>query len=537
MEEQGESYATVDSETSESDSDDEVFHEEELVVISSTDKINMLQWSEHLEENWERLTKESTRLLVLAGVHGREDGELGGNETKGKGNFVEDSERQLGRLRKKFKDKIQKRNIELAVRDVGSHRERCELDEDKFVLSVKEFQPTMILLAFCWSHKSELNDLLRAAGIYSTLILREELAQITESRHVYLDKDQKELIEKIAEEEPRGLLLWGTSGSGKTLLAAEALKMMISQLKRKGEQEIQVIVTSMMGQDPLMQDLKHRYLPGIQKDCFLKMNELTQRLGVVVGLDEPKSMIKNIMDQLSTQMSQSPSHTILLIDEVYPVSKEEQSKDEELMADWTSLKTKEGVHFILSFSTFSTTNTFFNVTLPTDKEILCQKLTVPHRNCAEIAKLFQFQIQHLGRAYLAGTEHDRQAVHLPPGRLPIWVERSKEVTDEEVFDFINRSYMTETKFTVTVCLPEEPRERAEKWCIDHGWKYLEKTRIVGNRLSQLTTAHHLLFEKKGFKRKFMPNLQSFGQFCPSSYAMCKAVCPNMVILYVICTMP
>ena len=75
MEEQGESYATVDSETSESDSDDEVFHEEELVVISSTDKINMLQWSEHLEENWDRLIKESTRLLVLAGVHGREDGE------------------------------------------------------------------------------------------------------------------------------------------------------------------------------------------------------------------------------------------------------------------------------------------------------------------------------------------------------------------------------------------------------------------------------------------------------------------------------
>ena len=268
MEEQGESYTTVDSETSESDSDDEVFHEEELVVISSTDKINMLQWSEHLEENWDRLIKESTRLLVLAGVHGREDGELGGNETKGKDNFVEDSERQLGRLRKKFKDNIQRRNIELAVKDVGSHRERCELDEDKFVLSVKEFQPTMILLAFCWSHKSELNDLLRAAGIYSTLILREELAEITESRHVYLDKDQKEIIEKIADEEPKGLLLWGTSGSGKTLLAAEALKMMISQLKRKGEQEIQVIVTSMMGQDPLMQDLKHRYLPGIQKDCF-----------------------------------------------------------------------------------------------------------------------------------------------------------------------------------------------------------------------------------------------------------------------------
>ena len=56
--------------------------------------------------------------------------------------------------------------------DVGSHRKRNELDANKFVAAVKDFQPTMILLAFCWSHKSELNDLLRAAGIYSSLILR-----------------------------------------------------------------------------------------------------------------------------------------------------------------------------------------------------------------------------------------------------------------------------------------------------------------------------------------------------------------------------
>ena len=75
--------------------------------------------------------------------------------------------------------------ILFAVKDVGSHRNRSELDSEKFVSAVKEFQPTMILLAFCWSHKSELNDLLRAAGIYSTLILREDLTQITESPHIH----------------------------------------------------------------------------------------------------------------------------------------------------------------------------------------------------------------------------------------------------------------------------------------------------------------------------------------------------------------
>ena len=81
-----------------------------------------------------------------------------------------------------------------------------ELDSDKFVSAVKEFRPTMILLAFYWSQKSELNNLLRAAGIYSTLILREDLAQITEDRHVHLDQSQERLISKISEVNPKTCL-------------------------------------------------------------------------------------------------------------------------------------------------------------------------------------------------------------------------------------------------------------------------------------------------------------------------------------------
>ena len=85
-------------------------------------------------KNWDRLMKENMRLLVLAGVHGKEDGELGGNEVKGKDNFVEDSEGHVGRLTKKLKDDIEKKNIQFAVIDVGSHRTR--LDKEKFLSAV-----------------------------------------------------------------------------------------------------------------------------------------------------------------------------------------------------------------------------------------------------------------------------------------------------------------------------------------------------------------------------------------------------------------
>ena len=313
------------SENSDSDSDDEepvVFHDEHLVIISSNEEINMLQWSEHLAENWDRLMKENTRLLVLAGVHGKEDGELGKNEIKGRENFVEDSKKQIERLKRDFKDDIEKRKMEFSVRDVGSHRKRSELDSDAFIAALKEFQPTMILLAFCWSHKSELNDLLRAAGIYSTLILREDLAQISESRHVHLDKDQRNLVKKVAEEEPKNVFLWGTSGSGKTLLAAECLKMKVSQLWRQGKQNITVLVSSMHSPcSGLLKDLEKKYLPDIKSDkkSFIGLDDFAKTIGVSVNLHNPQRTLENILSGISAKNKLSSSHTILLVDEVAPV--------------------------------------------------------------------------------------------------------------------------------------------------------------------------------------------------------------------------
>ena len=43
--------------------------------------------------------KENTRLLVLAGVHSKEDGALGANEVEGRDNFVKDSELKVKGLK------------------------------------------------------------------------------------------------------------------------------------------------------------------------------------------------------------------------------------------------------------------------------------------------------------------------------------------------------------------------------------------------------------------------------------------------------
>merc|ERR1719367_2761228 len=132
------------------------------------------------------------------------------------------------------------------------------------------------------------------------------------------------------------------------------------------------------------------------------------------------------------------------------------------MADWSSLTSREDVDFLLALSTFSNVG-LFKVIPPTDSSVLCQRLTTPHRNSANITRFFKFYLQHIGAGYLSGIEEDKQAKHLPPGRLPVWVERSKKVTDVQVLEFIKENYVADPKLSVTVVDHGYTGDAAEDW--------------------------------------------------------------------------
>ena len=123
------------------ESEPEIFHNENLVIISSSEKINMMQWKDYVHDNWDRLIKENSRLLVLAGVHGGEDGRLGRNEDRGKEAFVETSIRQIKLLKGDFQPEIEEKNVSFEVTDVGDHRNRGMMDDKKVCKSSERLQP------------------------------------------------------------------------------------------------------------------------------------------------------------------------------------------------------------------------------------------------------------------------------------------------------------------------------------------------------------------------------------------------------------
>ena len=78
---------------------DDLFAVEKYVIISARDRIDMSQLKKQLVDDWERLMPENTRLLLLAGIHGHEDGSLGDREDQEKDGFVEDLQRVVGNLK------------------------------------------------------------------------------------------------------------------------------------------------------------------------------------------------------------------------------------------------------------------------------------------------------------------------------------------------------------------------------------------------------------------------------------------------------
>ena len=99
---------------------------------------------------------ENSKLLILAGVHGRQSGQLGSDEE----GFLRDSQGQIDLLQRKKGEDIKAKNIKFEVKDVGqintlsdSDTKARAFDEKKFVEAVESFKPCEIGKSeLCSSH-------------------------------------------------------------------------------------------------------------------------------------------------------------------------------------------------------------------------------------------------------------------------------------------------------------------------------------------------------------------------------------------------
>ena len=162
------------------------------------------------------------------------------------------------------------------------------LDLEIVASTILEFRPTILSLASCHMNISELNDQLRSHGVYALLIMDNDRACITAGRLLQCDDEQAAFIQKVAQGKPQNLFIWGSQGTGKTILALNCLAMKASQKIRAGIKtgsKLQILVTSILSGQTMNPLLK--YMEGMLSHlshmdqvelCILPLQKMCQYL-------------------------------------------------------------------------------------------------------------------------------------------------------------------------------------------------------------------------------------------------------------------
>ena len=95
------------------------------------------------------------------------------------------------------------------------------------------------------------------------------------------------------------LFLWGSSGTGKTLLSLETLKIKLSHFKSQNK-TVKVIVTTYRGETPLLENIRWKYLVNISDVQILPLYQLCEELNINFRVGHPRDTINNVISSLSS---------------------------------------------------------------------------------------------------------------------------------------------------------------------------------------------------------------------------------------------
>ena len=135
------------------------------------------------------------------------------------------------------------------------------------------------------------------------------------------------------------VLVYGSSGTGKTIVSAETVKIKISQFKSINK-PVKVIITQFTPRenDLLMKNLKEKHFCEIEASiCSFKM--LSESLDIDFDFKQPKKMIMEVVKKLSERKET----TILFCDEIFSCDTEGQKTP-----DWSDMRSVDNVVWILA---------------------------------------------------------------------------------------------------------------------------------------------------------------------------------------------
>jgi len=333
--------------------------------------------------------------------------------------------------------------------------EDYHMKEEKLVEDIKAFQPTVLCVAFCFSLMSDVTVALRAGGVSAVLVIEEELRRVTGRPDLKLNTQQVELIKKWTDRIYRTLILCGGPGTGKTILACQALQIRLSQLKREGK-KVKLFVTTWKFADVLNEKLGSHYLAAVVEDVnIMKMRDLCRDLKVEWDEDTPQTVVNHVSSALSANYSDH--EIVLLCDEVSPCSVEAEP-------DWIGIRTRDNVNLIIALQPRgSGQDKPIEIQLPVDSTTLACQLDRNHRNSASIRQFYKWYRDHYWTKSFLSMKTDVELAdsELPPGPKPIWLQCPENTSEVEILEHVSK--MEEMQpYTDIMVISKDRAARA--WC-------------------------------------------------------------------------
>ena len=271
---------------------DERVHVENNVILTTKDEISSQQTFNYLCMNLDRF-QIGSEFVVICGIHGAPGGEM----LEGDEDFRYDYETMFRWFHKENQYKkcaprnskpfefVEKRQyqmgtvVEMSSVEIPDHEGRYKLDEKSKVALKAQFErllvtkkPVVLFLASCWSHNSEISDILRSCGIYTTIRLLQDQGELTQGRFFKLDSNQTDILSTVASDHnqndpnhlrSKNVFLYGSHGTGKTILLSEIFMMRLAYCKMNEIdlcKKIFVSFTAYSEDYQLLKDIKEKHL-------------------------------------------------------------------------------------------------------------------------------------------------------------------------------------------------------------------------------------------------------------------------------------
>ena len=189
-------------------------------------------------------------------------------------------------------------------------------------------------------------------------------------------------------------------------------------------------------------------------------------------------VINSLIKRIS--METKDSQSIFILDEVFGKNALGETN---VKCDWSGLTFYQNVDVIMAVNPQGIEfNKRFEMILPKNENTFSKRLVGKHRNCQSISELLEhYKALYKNNSYLDSSA-DMESDVLPPGNLPIWIQRENTESHYDILEYIKDNFTSSYSVTLLYHSSISYIEHISisQWCKENNWRFIEAEKVVGS---------------------------------------------------------